>query len=70
MALKILKHSSWKRAIAADKSTAFIEIVPALVLYENWDLADFPVAYASLALLTKKVNSAGSLESAHAVKLK
>ena len=44
MALKILKHSSWKRAIAADKSTAFIEIVPALVLYENWDLADFSMA--------------------------
>ena len=44
MALKILKHSSWKRAIAADRFTAFIEIVPALVLYEKRDLADFRMA--------------------------
>ena len=44
MALKISKHSSWKRAIAAGRSTAFIETVPALVLYENEDLADFSMA--------------------------
>ena len=30
--------------MAADKSTAFIEIFPALVLYENRDLADFSMA--------------------------
>ena len=42
--MKILKHSSWKRAIAADRFVAFIEIVPVLVLYDNCDFADFSMA--------------------------
>ena len=39
--MKILKHSSWKLAIAADRFVAFIEIVPVPVLNDNCDLADF-----------------------------
>ena len=42
--MKILKHSSWKCAIAAGKLAAFSVIVPALVLYENRDFADFSMA--------------------------